>query len=103
MKWIELPQMKDMTDLIRVANFISKRHFDKILVYVDLYDLKDKENYFLMLHQIEFFGHVFGQDVLNSIGVYFKNSTGLPNDIILMLEKVIPASDLVSRYAKVQL
>ena len=91
MSWIELPQLRDMTDLVRITYHLRRRHFDKILLYIDVDELQDEENFNsdFLLHQIEFFGHVFGQDVINSMVVYFKNSTDLTNNNFLNLEKVI--------------
>ena len=94
MSWIELPQLRDMTDLIRITYHLRRRHFDKILLYIDVDELQDEENFNsdFLLHQIEFFGHVFGQHVINSMVVYFKNSTDLTDlthSNFLKLEKVI--------------
>ena len=84
--------MRDMTDLIGFTKYVSKRCFDKILIYIDT-DLtpQDFEELFdLMLHHIEFLGHVFGPDIKNNFGVYFQNSTKLRTPkMIPALKKVI--------------
>ena len=75
--WIELPQMRDMTDLIGFTKYVSKRCFDKILIYidVDVFQMSFDEVFDLMLHQIDFLGHVFGKNIKDNVGVYFQNST----------------------------
>ena len=88
--WIELPQLRDMTDLIAMTKFITKRCFDKILIYIDMdRRLKFPENevFDLMLHQIELFKHVYGHQLASNIGVYVQNSTKLSDDVLLELKK----------------
>ena len=89
--WIELPQMRDMTDLIGYTKFISKRCFDKILIYIDVDtpEMSFDEVFGLMLHQFEFMKHVFGEDIIYNVGVYFQNSTKLSPEMISDLKTIL--------------
>ena len=92
--------MRDMTDLIGFTKYVSKRCFDKILIYIDadLIPMTFDEVFDLMLHQIDFLGHVFGANIKNNIGVYFQNSTKLsPPEMIPALKKVLHENVPVSQ------
>ena len=82
--------MRDMTDLIGYTKFISKRCFDKILIYIDVNtpEMSFDQVFGLMLHQFEFMKHVFGDDIVENVGVYFQNSTELRREMISELKTV---------------
>ena len=79
--WIELPQLREMSDLIRVVKYLSKRCFDKILLYIDMQESQTKENN-MVFHQIEFLKHVYGNEIQESIGAIVLNSTELSQDML---------------------
>ena len=84
--------MRDMTDIIGMTNYVTKRCFDKILIYIDTDAPKlspFEEVFSLMLHHINFLKHVYGKNVIYNVGVYFQNSTQLPDDIIPSLKEAM--------------
>ena len=90
--------MRDTTDVIRMTKYVSKRCFDKILIYTDM-DMPKlspfEEVFQLMLHHLRFLKHVFGMDLTDSVGVYLQNSTQLPDNIFSSLKNVLPKSSQV--------
>ena len=83
-----------MSDLIRVVKYLSKRCFDKILLYIDMEDSKTKEN--MVFHQLEFLKHVYGNEIQESIGAIVLNSTELSDDMLSTIKdyKVKDFADL---------
>ena len=81
--------MRDMTDVIAMTKYLTKRCFDKVLIYIDM-DSPPQEGVFnLMLHQIELLKDGYGEELVNSAGVYFQNSKDVPHDIVNALKKVL--------------
>ena len=78
------------------TKYLSKRCFDKALVYIDMTLPKDEEVFNLMFHQIEFFNHVFDDNFVESVGVYFVNSTEVPDKMINHMKVILNRGNHVS-------
>ena len=52
-------------------------------------DISKKEVFDLMIHQIEFFKHVFGKNITKNTGIYIKNVTEVQTETILQLQKLV--------------
>ena len=64
-------------------------------------DLSKKEVFDLMIHQIEFFKHVFGKNITKNTGIYIKNVTEVQTETILQLQKLVE-NEKVNRIKKMK-
>ena len=80
--WIELPQLKEMSDIIRITKYLSKRCFDKILLFIDMELEKPEYEINVVFHHIDFLQHAFGDRIKESIAAFVLNKTEISNEAV---------------------
>ena len=60
-----MPQIRDNRDIIGTTEQISKRCFDKILVYMDVQKSPNLENVQLLVSQLQLLSLAYGSNILD--------------------------------------
>ena len=81
--------MREMKEVIGVTKYLTKRCFDKILIYIDMDSPIQDEVFNLMLHQIEFMKNVYGEELVNSAGVYVQSRRNIPKTKEEAMKKIL--------------
>lgn len=77
-----------MSDLIRITEYLSKRCFDKILLYFDMESSENWES--LVFYHVDFLKQAFLDNIEDSIGIYVLNSTVVSDELTSAIVKYEP-------------